>query len=351
MRKRIESTIILLIGLLLAYWFIRRLEWGEVIGHFREMLVWPVLLGGLLILATLFIRSLRWRVLLLPIRDVGLGPLFVSTTIGFGSVFIFGRAGEVVRPVILSLRERLPPSATIATIMVERIFDMSAVAMLFAFNLLFFDPPPTSPLDPPTLRQINSIGVLMTIGVIAGLATLILFRLRSNWVIGLIERWGGRLPHWLLATATNLIRHLADALSVLLNWRELASTILLTAVVWALVTAATWLVAYAFHLTLPLSSAIFILGFGLLGSLVPSPGGSAGAFHAAAAAGLIFLGVERNLAGSISIIFHIVAFGPPFLLGIFFLMRDGIGLHRLREIISTRGGPQAGPETGETSTD
>jgi uncharacterized protein (TIRG00374 family) len=133
----------------------------------------------------------------------------------------------------------------------------------------------------------------------------------------------------------NFIRHLADGLSVLLNLRALAATIFLTACVWALVSAATWLTLFAFGLSFSIGHAIFVLGFGLVGSVAPTPGGSAGAFHAAAAKGLEFLGLDPNLAASIAIVYHLIAFGPPFLIGLFYLIRDDISLRQLREMIAS----------------
>src|SRR5262249_5274948 len=101
------------------------------------------------------------------------------------------------------------------------------------------------------------------------------------------------------------------------------------------VAAATWLTLFAFGLSFSISQAIFVLGFGLVGSVAPTPGGSAGAFHAAAAKGLEFLGLDPNLAASIAIVYHLIAFGPPFLIGLYYLIRDGISLRQLREMIAS----------------
>jgi glycosyltransferase 2 family protein len=333
-RKRISSLIILLIGLGLAYWFVRRLEWQAVGGHLRSMRIWPVLLAALLINLTLLVRSFRWQRFLAPIARVQLGNVFAATTIGFGSVFIFGRAGEIVRPMVLSLREPVQPSATFATIIVERVFDMAAVAMLFSFNLLFFTLPPDGSVDQGTLATLNRIGLVLTVLVLLGIAALIVFRLKTTWLLGLIERRTGRLPSRFMRAIVGFISHLSSGFSVLLDSRALVVSSIYTVLVWALVTGATWLVFVAFGLNLSLSATIFVLGFGLVGSLVPLPGGAAGAFHAAAAAGLIFLGIERNLAASIAIVLHFVAFGPPFILALFYLMRDGIGWRRLREMMT-----------------
>jgi uncharacterized protein (TIRG00374 family) len=235
---------------------------------------------------------------------------------------------------VLSLRERVPASATFATIIVERVFDMTAVAMLFSFNLLFFTLPPDGAVDQGTLATLNLIGLVLTVLVLLGIALLILFRLKTTLLLGLIERKTRRLPSGLMRAIVGFISHLSSGFSVLLNLRGLVVSVIHTILVWALVTGATWLVFLAFGLDLSLGATIFVLGFGLVGSLVPLPGGAAGAFHAAAAAGLIFLGIERNLAASIAIVLHFVAFGPPFVLALFYLMRDGIGWGRLREMMA-----------------
>ena len=105
---------------------------------------------------------------------------------------------------------------------------------------------------------------------------------------------------------------------------------------------------FAFSLDFSLSQIIFVLGFGLVGSVVPTPGGSAGAYHAAAAAkGLDFLGLDPNLAASIAIVYHLIAFGPPFVIGLFYLVRDDISLGQLREMIASESAERQGDkETG-----
>jgi uncharacterized protein (TIRG00374 family) len=332
--KRLKSLLILIVGIGLCYWFARRLEWRQVETHLRDASILPLLVAAILINLTLLARSLRWQAFLAPIARIRLSGLFAATAIGFGSVFIFGRAGEIVRPMVLSLRERIRPSATFATILIERVYDMTAVVTLFAVNLLFLEPTGSSGFDARALTSMRYLGGLLLAGVCFGVALLVFLRLRAarvnDWMSRLAER---RFPR-IMRPIANLVSHLTDGLAVLLNLRELALTLMYTAMVWGLVTASTWLVVIAFGLHLQLTQVIFVLGFGLVGSVVPTPGGSAGAFHAAAAASLIFLGFERNLAASVAIVLHLIAFGPPFLIGLFYLVRDGLGLNKLREMIA-----------------
>ena len=104
MSKNLKSVLILAIGLGLAWWFISRLDLDTVGAHLRNARIWPLLLAALLINLTLFARSLRWRALLSPIRATKLSNLFAATSVGFGAIFVIGRAGEIIRPAVLSLR-------------------------------------------------------------------------------------------------------------------------------------------------------------------------------------------------------------------------------------------------------
>ena len=76
------------------------------------------------------------------------------------------------------------------------------------------------------------------------------------------------------------------------------------------------------------------MGWSLAGSLVPTPGGAAGAFHAATAAGLIFLGVAPETAAAISIVMHVIDFGPALLFGFFYIIRGDLSFSKLRALSS-----------------
>ncbi len=333
-KQYIKSIVILIIGGLLAWWFISRLDWALVGANLRHASLVHLVIAGILINFTMFARSLRWQAFLAPLVRVGLRNLFAATSIGFGAIFVVGRAGEIVRPAVLSLRERIRPSMTFATIFIERIYDTAAVVLLFSINLLFFTFPAGTRATPEQLEVIRLVGAVLTVGLLGGIGMLVLLRLRARPIVLFLET---RTLHWsprLMRPIISFIHHLTEGLGVLVNLRELAMTILHTALVWVTIVLASWISFLAFGVEFSLSQVIFTLGFGLVGSLVPTPGGSAGAYHAAAAKGLEFLGLEPNLAASIAIINHLIAFGPPFILGIFYLVRDDLRLCQIREMLS-----------------
>lgn len=334
-RKYIEFGALCALAVGILWWFGRQLDWGVVrlaVGQSNRYLLGLAVL--VICLAYLF-RAYRWGALLAPLGPTSLSHLFAATTVGFGAVFLMGRMGEVVRPAVLPMRDpRVRASSSFVTIMVERVYDMMAVVVLFAVNLLWFTPPTNVGAE---FSRVRIAGIVLLVLSIAAVAGLTWFRRRSKSIIGSLEKRLDRLgliPVRLRRALISILKQLAKSLRVLVDARELAVTIAWTAMVWAGITFANWLVLRAFGLRFGISEAIFILGWSLVGSLVPTPGGAAGAFHAATAAGLIFLGVTRETAAAVSIVMHVVDFGPAVVFGFFYFVRGDINLTRLRSLMS-----------------
>jgi len=336
-RKYVEFIALCLLASALLWWFGRNLDWREV-GH-RVANANPYLLtiAVLIICLAYFVRAFRWGALLKPLGAARFSDLFVATTIGFSAVFLIGRAGEFVRPVVLPMRDpRVRPSASLVTILVERIYDMGAVALMFALNLIWFRPRVTLDVS---FERVRLVGLGMLVVTILGIIFLTWYRTNSAWLIDVLDRRLLRrrfVPQRLAKLVMRLLEQLSQALRVLVNARELAETIGWTVMLWAGVAVANYLVMHAFGLRVGPSETVFVLGWSLVGSLVPTPGGAAGAFHAATAAGFLFLGVEKDTAAAVSIVLHLVDFGPAVLFGVFYAVRGDLSLSRLRALVSSK---------------
>ena len=331
MPKKLKPLIIVGLAVGLAYWFAHGNDWSLIGEYWRHANVWLLLLAAVFINLTMVWRAWRWQVFLKPISSVSFWDSLGATVLGFGSVFLIGRAGDIIRPLYLSLKTKIPVSATLATILIERVFDMSAVAIIFALNLLLIELPNIAPAD---LQRLRFLGALMVLGIVVGFAVLVLLRLKSGWLIGWIEKLFGWLPKKLLNFGTELLRHISDGLSVLTNLQSFLQATMHTIFVWAAITVAYWLVIKAFAINFSISQVVFVLGSGLVGSLIPTPGGSAGAFHVAAQKGLTLLGIEQNLGASIAIATHFISFGSPFLWALVYLMRVDVSFEQLRSMMS-----------------
>ena len=153
-----------------------------------------------------------------------------------------------------------------------------------------------------------------------------------------------RLNNWhfvpvrLTRGVVSLLEQLASALRVLVDARELLVTIGWTAAVWIVVVASNLLVfrAFRFGHRLGLPRSLFILGWSMVGSAVPTPGGAAGAFHAATGAGLFFVGIEKEQAAAVAIVLHLVDFGPAALFGLFYFLRGDINSDEFADLTQNR---------------
>lgn len=334
-RKYIEFGVLLALAIAIFWWFGRSLDWKEVKQSLRQTDVALLAVAVAIICVAYLFRAFRWGALLAPLGPTRLKHLFAATTVGFGAVFLVGRMGEVVRPVYLPMRDpKVRPSASFVTIMVERIYDLVAVVVLFAANLIWFKP--TGNIETEFAR-VRTAGITLLVLALASIAGLVWFRRRSASAVRWLDKRLNRLqfiPVRLTRAAIALVEQLARALRVLVDARELAVTIGWTAGVWILIGIANLLVLRAFGLPFGLGETIFVLGWSLVGSLVPTPGGAAGAFHAATAASLIVLGVAKETAAAISIVLHLVDFGPAVVFGFFYFVRGDINLKRLRSLAS-----------------
>lgn len=349
MRKHLKFILLLLLTALILWWFGRKLDWGEVQRAVSKADARLLALAIVVVCLTYVLRAFRWRTLLAPLTEAGMRALFIATTVGFGSLFVFGRAGEVVRPIVLPLRDRrVKPAASFVTIIVERLCDSLAMLVLFALNLLWFRVPVEHFRELLHGRFGDWVLAMFEHGRVTGLILLTLavlsvaalswFERRAPSAIGWLDQrfksWRF-VPERLRNVLTHTLEQLASALGILADPRELAVTVGWTTILWLSITLADWLVLRAFGLPFGFSETVFVMGWALVGSLVPTPGGAAGAFHAATAASLIFLGVERDQAAAVSIITHLVVFAPALIFGLYYVLRGEINISRLRRIAAS----------------
>ena len=334
-RKYLEFAALLLLAVAIIWWFGRRLDWQQVKLSVQSSDWRLIALGAVVVLAAYLWRAIRWQAFLAPLTKASLREVWVATTVGFGAVLLIGRAGEIVRPVVLPMRDkRVRPAASFVTIMIERLYDTMTVVSIFALNLLWLKPATGSAED---LSRTRAAGLVLVILLAAGIVLLIWFKRRSKSVIDWLDskigergRMAARIKRAVLST----LEQLATALSVLSNVRQLAISLAWTFLLWFSVALGNLFVCRAFGLPFGISQILFVLGWSMVGSVVPTPGGGAGAFHAATGAALVVLGVQRDQAAAVAIILHLVDFAPAAIFGLFYFLRGEINVDQLRSLIS-----------------
>lgn len=336
-RKHFEFAILLLLAAAIIWWFGRRLDWEQVKLALRHSDWRLILLASLVILVAYLWRAIRWQAFLKPLTTTSLREVWIATCVGFAAVLLIGRAGEVVRPVVLPMRDhRVRPAASFVTIMIERLYDTITVMLVFALNLLWLNRGTESSAD---FSRARTVGFALVGLLVITVAVLIWFERRSAVLIAWLDArisprsaLAARIKRGLIST----LEQLAAALKVLSNPRLLAISVFWSLLLWSSVAFANLLVCRAFGIPFGISQVLFVLGWSMVGSAVPTPGGAAGAFHAATGAALVLLGVGRDQAAAIAITLHLVDFGPAALFGLFYFLRGDINMTRLKELVRVK---------------
>ena len=132
------------ISLFFVWLVVRGLDWSAFWETVTTAHYWWLIPGVAVYMVAVWARAWRWHYLLRPIKPISTNKMFPIVCIGYmGNNIYPARAGEVLRAVILKRREGVPVSASLATVIVERIFD-GVVMLAFVF------------LNLPELARINS---------------------------------------------------------------------------------------------------------------------------------------------------------------------------------------------------
>ena len=99
---------------------------------------WRLLLAALMVIWGQNVwRAARWGVFL---RASGTKArwwqLIGSQFVGFTGLAVFGRIGELIRPLLVARRTGLSFASQVGVVAVERVFDLGAFGLIFGVNLM-----------------------------------------------------------------------------------------------------------------------------------------------------------------------------------------------------------------------
>ena len=297
--------------------------------------------GSLLLLSlasiyvTYAIRALRWVRFSRYLGRTTFANVYRSTLIGFTAVFLLGRAGEPIRPLLIARKDRLPISGTFGIYVLERLFDTASTAVIAGFGLLVL---PRLAIDQGTHRAFldaaRTTGLTLLVGLVAAIAFLVYFRLHGAVAL---ER---RLAGWHSATGwrrrcAGLFAGFSEGLQAIRTFPDLLAAVAYSAVHWVLVAMIYVWVARSFGgrlAELGFSGALLVLAFTMVGSTLQLPGVGGGSQVACFLAFTVVLGVEKEPAAAASIVLWLVTFAASSLAGVPLLIREGWSMGELRRL-------------------
>jgi len=329
-----------LLALLLLYWFFRGLDL-EALAHSLAN-ARPLYLLGLIgvTVCLYFVRAWRWGYLLAPLARVPITDLFSATMVGFASAMLVPRAGEVVRPYLITRRHPITLSAGFATIILERIVDLLTVLLLLGLYLYVL-PPPVQQTSGPLLSVLQRGGLLVGAAALAIVGVLVAFHVYAERALALCDRVLSRVPAWLGAPLGRILRSFSEGLAVLkAPAPHLLAIFAQSLLLWLLTDVGFHWTHKALGLDLPFHATFLLVAFLTVGVAIPTPG-MVGGFHAFYLLALTeAFGVERGTAAAAGLVAHALTTLPVIVLGLAFLGREGISLGRVAEMSDAKASPQ-----------
>lgn len=308
------------IGLAISLVFLSIALYGLDFQHFwqilREAHYWWLLPGIGVYFLTVWARAWRWRAMLAHVQPIPTRRLFPVVVIGYMGNNVYPlRAGEVLRSYVLRRNEGVPMSASLATVVLERMFD-GLVMLLFIFVTL-----PFAPL-PPIFRTL-----VIGLGLLFGLALIvfILLAARPARIARLYAVLVDRLmPPRLRPKVHGMFDRFISGLQSLRNPREMLAILLVTILIWLGETVKYWFVMLAFPFTMPFTVLMLLAAVVNLLTTIPSTPGYIGAFDAPGIAVLTGFGVPHALAAGYILVLHVALWLPITLLGAYFMVRSSL---------------------------
>ena len=276
---------------------------------------------------SLGVRAWRWRFIMAPVKLINTHRLFSAMMIGFmGNNLLPARVGEFMRAYVIGKTQRVSVSASLATVVVERLFDgLTLLAMLLVSVLVLRFPVESERLT----HHIRTAGWLAFGFYLAVLAVCVLLRLYQAPTRRGILAVLSFLPERWRAKATQVLDGFVQGLAVVRGGWHLVPILALSIAAWSIQAVAIWLVLLAFHLKLSLGASFFILAVQAFGVMIPSSPGFIGTFHAASILAMTAYGVGREVALSASIVMHLLFFIPVTVVGLIYLWVENLTLHEM----------------------
>lgn len=323
--KRWHVWLGLIISAIFLWLAFRKVDFTLVWQRLRTANLAYVALGIVAYFLALFVRTWRWKVLLLPMKRISLLRLFPVLSAGYMANNIYpARAGDLLRTVLLRKKEEVPISASLATIIVEHLFDGIAILALVLLNL-----------GQLTNFAPNSqwVGIIETsafwVGLVFGLILLVFVSMVllpekmhrfTTWVINHL------VPAKLREPVGGIIEKFTIGLRVLRSPLQSLLVMLQSVMIWVVEAGLYWGVMKAMGLQLSFQSLLMVVGIVNLVLLVPAAPGGLGTFDAATKSMMELFGVSPENALSYALLLRVALWLPVTLVGAFFFVKEGFGL-------------------------
>ena len=336
-RKRVVHF---LAGLVLSgvalYFSFKNIPLHDLVLYSQKINYYSVLPSSMVLLAGFAVRAFRWQVILKAVKPIRYFRVYHPLMIGFMlNCVLPARIGEFARPAMLKKNEHLSFTTGIATIVVERVFDLLFLVLFFAVLLIFIeiDPEISIHFGNYTLEKglllslfYHSIGIAIFLGVMIVLVSFEwAYKIAEKLIMAapfyipfISEQLKSRIQNVVCTRIVQILNNIFTGFLFIKNFNSLLICIACSIVVW--VCAA--LSQYIMVLGCPGIDLNFFESFAVLIIIcffisLPSVPGFWGIWEAGGIFAVSLFGITGTDAAGFTLVNHAVQIFPVILAGIF----------------------------------
>ncbi len=346
--RKVQILLAVLIGVTCLVLFICGMDWKEVIAAIAGANYGWVLAAVFIGYLSMLIRAIRWQSFLGDPK-VTIGKLFLIMNIGFMGNGVFpARMGELIRPFLAGRYTDHRFSKALATIVVERIFDLLGLLVILAYVFYVFP----FPIDPASntvseeiaalagTEQSNVILYVKEFAKYGVFAFIILFS--AIGVLTYAPNWSLKVSAWMLkplpvsfsSKLLHMIKSFEDGASTLRRPLSFLFCLALTLLLWLTIAYSELLILWAFGVTeVGFNGALFFMVGLCFAVMFPQLPGYIGVYQGAAVLLLTsaFL-VDKDIAGAVALVMWFSQVPPVIILGFVSLLIMGISFREISHV-------------------
>lgn len=297
---RLLLTLAILAGLVL---FARKVNWHTTWESIAEA-NWGILLAAALVnILSLALKGLRWWVFLRPVGAPSMWLALRATFAGAGlNNILVANGGEAARVVFVARAAHVPSAKVLATLALERLFELIGYVIMLALAVSFLD-------LPGALSRTRPVAWAALVGIAVLLAYLIKRPERveiaaAETVVGWRARFGAYMKRF------------AHTIGGISTGPRFLIAIVLSVAVWLLQLWTYALTARAANFNLSLVGTVAALLAVNLGFAVRATPGNVGVFQAAYALTAAAFGMDKDQAIAVAFLIQTQQILPVTLLGV-----------------------------------
>ena len=312
----------IVISAVFLYFALRGLHLAEFWVSLQGANYWWLIPAVAVYFVGVWVRAWRWHYMLRPLKKIPTNTMFPIVTIGYmGNNIYPARAGEVLRAAVLKQREGVPISSSLATVIIERIFD-GVVMLAFVFlNLpelarLTRD---SGVVEGVNIPQLALIGAVIFVGVLIVFIAAAMFPRVTEKLVDFLLRF---IPDRFRDKVREVAMRFLTGLESLRSPLDTLMIFFTTVIIWLLETGKYYFVMFAFDFQVGFFALMLMNGIVNLTTTIPSAPGYIGTFDWFGIAVLMAYGVDRSVATSYTLVLHVALWLPITLLGAYYYLRQ-----------------------------